>query len=263
MQGTTGQGNQNGQKQGGLSWTQSPSSAGSVSSNINNNNAGGAKPISQVQPSVSKAPVSNTPNKAPSMPSNSSSKKNDSRQGSGARTAGIFIAGVIVGLIIGWGWFSLGRDNGAVATNDNDDTTATTQGAVTATSGTQTGTAKTGTSAGGSGAVTASPSGTSGLGIDSQSAGLSVKVSSVSVSAPTWVVIYDNVNGTPGNALGARMFFPGETSGTIELLRATISGKSYFAGEYVDDGDHKYSKQSDSQVKTVAGTPLIVQFNAR
>jgi hypothetical protein len=171
-----------------------------------------------------------------------------------------------VGLIIGWGWFSLGRDTGKVATGDNGAITSSSSESGTSanTSGTVTGTSKTDTSASGSsGIVAAGSSGVNAVSVDSQNAGLSVHISSLSVSAPTWVVIFDNVNGNPGNALGAKMFFPGETSGTVDLLRGTIAGKSYFVGEYVDDGDHKFSKQSDSQVKTVAGVPLMVQFTVR
>lgn len=273
MQGSTGQsGNQNGQKQGGLSWTQSPSSTGASSNTTNNNNAGGAKPISQVQPSAVK-PTHATPAKAPSMPSNSSVKNDSARQGSGARTAGIFIAGVLVGLIIGWGWFSLGRDNGSGEVSESGSTTSSNANvgasdSLTApnASNTETGSHSSGEAMGGSGSGTSSSGAVgsaSGLSVSSQVAGLTVSVASVSVSVPTWVVIFENANGVPGNALGAKLFFPGDKTGTVELLRGTVAGKMYFAGEYVDNGDHQFSKQDDTKVETVAGTPLLVQFTAR
>ncbi len=192
--------------------------------------------------------------------SSSNNKKNEGRQGSGARTAGIFIAGVIVGLIIGWGWFSLGRDNGTVATTD-DTGTMTSSSSESATSpstvsntGTKPTTGTTGSTATGSNALTVAPL---------QNAGLSVALSSVSVKAPTWVVIFDNVSGKPGNALGARMFFPGDTTGSIDLLRGTVAGQSYFAGEYVDNGDHKFSKQADTQVNASNGSQMLVEFSVR
>ena len=248
MQGSSGQsGNQNGQKQGGLSWTQSPSS---------NNNQNAAKNNS-AQPPVQNKP-SQQNNKVVSN-INNSKNPNTSHQGSGARTAGVFIAGVIVGLIVGWGWFSLGRDNSGSATT-GDNTPMTSSSSETATK------PATGSTGGTSGTQTpvVTQTGSSALSISPmQASGLSVQISSVSVSAPTWVVIFEGKNGQPGNALGARMFFPGETSGTVDLLRGTTSGGTYYAGEYIDNGDHQFSKQADSQVMASAGTPLLVQFTTR
>jgi len=190
---------------------------------------------------------------------NTPPKKSDlPKKSGGGRTAGIFIAGVIVGLIIGWGWFSLGRDDGKVAT-----TSTSTTGSETTLPTTTTGsTSSSNTTVGAGTQVTTANSGA--LAVSSmQAAGVTVAVSNISVNVPTWVVILDSVNGKPGNALGAQMFFPGEKSGTIELLRATVSGKSYFAAEYIDDGDHVYSKQNDAQVTTVTGAPLLVEFTTR
>ncbi|HEV8677633.1 MAG TPA: hypothetical protein VN701_02275, partial [Candidatus Paceibacterota bacterium] len=255
MQGSTGQsGNQNGQKQGGLSWTQSPSS-GSVASNINANNA--AKPV---QPNAAQASANKPANNQPQKTSTVSSGTNRSdRQGSGARTAGIFIAGVIVGLIIGWGWFSLGDRNPGDASDTG--TAPSTSDTAAMPSSTDTGSQTAGSPATGESGSQTSTSGTAGavtgsntLSVLSQAAGLEVSVTSVSVSVPTWVVVFENLGGKPGNALGAKMFFPGDTSGTVDLLRGTTAGQSYFVGEYVDNGDHQFSKQKDSQVNTAAGT---------
>ena len=189
-------------------------------------------------------------------------KKNDARQGGGARTAGIFIAGVVVGLIIGWGWFSLGdRDTASVATTTGGQTTSS-----SSENSTMPDTGTVGTSVSGTPTTATMPAATAssnGISISSQTAGITVAVNSISVSVPTWVVIFQNNSGKPGNALGAQMFFPGQTSGSVALLRDTIAGQSYLAGEYVDNGDHQFSKQSDTQVTTVAGTPMLVTFTAR
>jgi len=260
MQGSSGQGNQNGQKQGGLSWTQSPS----ANQNSSNNNQGGAKPISQVSSPLmpnKTAPAQNNNNNNAQKAASTPVKKNDAPKKSGSgRTAGIFISGVIVGLIIGWGWFSLGRDDGKVATTDTQNTSSTSETTTLPTTNTgstgSTNTPTTGTqvTTAGAGALTVA---------SSQQAGVQVAVSNISVSVPTWVVVLDSVNGKPGNALGAQMFFAGEKSGTIELLRSTVAGKSYFVAEFIDNGDHIYSKQTDTQVTTVTGAPLLVEFTAR
>jgi len=81
----------------------------------------------------------------------------------------------------------------------------------------------------------------------SQKAGMSVAVAKATVSKPTWVVVYDSVGGKPGNALGAQLVFKSGAV-NIALLRSTVAGKTYFVGERVDNGDHKYSKTNDASV---------------
>lgn len=99
-----------------------------------------------------------------------------------------------------------------------------------------------------------------------QSAGLYVEVSRATVTEPTWVVIYEDRGGVPGNALGAALFFPtsqgGETSGTVELLRGTLIGHSYFAGESLDDGDKMFSNTTDKPIRNEKGNPIMVEFKA-
>jgi hypothetical protein len=252
MQGTNnGQGNQNGQKQSSLSWSQPPQSSGGAAS---------AKPISQVTTSPVQSKIS--PPKAENKPAAQASKSYTSNSSSGGagRMAGMFAAGVVVGLIVGWGWSSLRTTPADVAVNENG-----TQTGAVATSGTNTGT-PTGSAGGTNSGTSVSSGSTAGQGslsVAAQAAGAAVAISSFSVGEPTWIVVFDNNNGVPGNALGAAMFFPGQSSGTIELLRATVAGKSYLVGEYVDNGDHIFSKQQDTQVKNIAGAPLLVEFSAR
>lgn len=189
----------------------------------------------------------------------SDNKNNNGARSGGGKTFGIFAAGIIVGLIVGWGWFSLRTDdkiadNSGAATTTTNTNTGSTSGntAVTAPATTNTQGASTGTSSSGSLTLT-SP----------QDAGFAVMVSDIAVGVPTWVVVYDNVGGKPGNVLGARMFFPGDKSGTVTLLRATNAGQTYFAGEYVDNGDHSFSKQSDTLVTSITGSPLQAQFTTK
>lgn len=187
---------------------------------------------------------------------NNTKKADTNHQGNG-RTFAIFIAGVVAGLILGWIWNSISnsktpvaddmtKDETSLASGTNSTPSSVTPGASTGSTG--------GVSTGNSTSLSVAPM---------QAAGLSVAVSAVSVSVPTWVVILDNVNGKPGNALGAQMFFAGEKSGTIELLRATTAGKTYFAAEYIDNGDHKFSKQTDTQVNTITGAQMLVEFSVR
>ncbi len=96
-----------------------------------------------------------------------------------------------------------------------------------------------------------------------QSAGLQVAVSNISVSVPTWVVIYENHNGQPGNVLGAGLFVAGRNSGVVDLLRGTLPGQTYIAGEAQDDGDHMFSMQNDPAVRDTKGDPVWVEFKTR
>ena len=93
-----------------------------------------------------------------------------------------------------------------------------------------------------------------------QDAGMEVAVSHITVPVPTWVVIYENHNGQPGNALGASLFSSDKTSGVVDLLRGTLPGQTYIVGEARDDGDHVFSLQKDQAVLNAQGSPVWVSF---
>lgn len=254
MQSNTGQGgNQNTGKQGGLSWTQSPSNNASQ-------NTGGAKPISQVSPTPVKTATASSNNGSNNTKNGQQNKKSTtpSSNGNGMwRSGGIFIAGVLVGLIVGWAWFSLGRDT------ESSEVTQTPSGDVTQSGNTTTpSTSGSGTTASNNG--TTSNAGSGMLSVSSsQAAGMSVAVSNISVSVPTWVVVFESSNGKIGNALGAKLFFPTEHAGTVELLRGTTSGATYYVGEYIDNGDHVFSKHDDTQVNDITGSQKLMTFTTR
>lgn len=164
---------------------------------------------------------------------------------------GIFVGGLVVGVLIGWG--IVGSRQSSTATTMTDNATAAT--ATSATSSTTVGAMN----------LSGSTMGLSGLTIPSpQNAGTSVTISEVSVSEPTWVVVYEDTKGVPGNALGAELFFPasqgGATSGSVPLLRATTSGQTYLVGESVDNGDHTFSLDTDKQVRDNKGNLSLVEF---
>ena len=96
--------------------------------------------------------------------------------------------------------------------------------------------------------------------VSPQSAGHSVMLTSISVSVPTWAVVYDEEDHLPGKALGAQLFFPGQTSGVITLVRATVSGGTYLVGLQVDDEDHVYEHYTDPQVIDADGRSVLAPF---
>jgi len=148
----------------------------------------------------------------------------------------MIVLGVIAGVIIAWGYSAL-RSPQEASTADTNTSSDTSTALI---------------SASGLGLTIASP----------QIAGNSVAVAKAAVSAPTWIVVYENNAGQPGNALGAALFFPENQGGTVELLRGTTAGKSYLATEQVDNGDRKFSLKDD-QFLSEDGVPQWVTFEVK
>lgn len=189
-----------------------------------------AQQPSQTQPPKQPQPAAQSKPAAPA-------KKSSMSFGSTNRAAkitGWLAAGVVAGVVLAWGATSLVHRGGP----------ATTAGALQ--NATSTNSVATSTLL-----SVASP----------QKAGLSVMVSGVTVSEPTWVVVYESRNGKPGNVLGASLFFPGGASGTVELLRGTVAGQSYFVTERKDNGDHRFSLSADPLIM-IDGQPSWASFSA-
>lgn len=193
-----------------------------------------AKPVSATPPTVQKS----TP------PAVIASEKSNM-----SAYVGIFVAGIVVGALIGWGITASRNGTGTVATSTPNGTESTSQNGTSNVD-------LSGSTIGSGTIVVASP----------QVAGEMVAVSNVSVAAPTWVVVYEDVNNTPGRILGAELFFPvsmkGATSGSITLLRPTVAGQSYFVGQRVDDGDKAFSTTLDMPVVDTAGSQMMTKFTA-
>jgi hypothetical protein len=160
--------------------------------------------------------------------------------------AGILAGGIIVGVLLSWGWTAIRGTTRPVGATTSATTTAGDNNAAltsTVSSAEQTQTD--------SSLLVNSP----------QKAGDSVMVASVSVAKPTWVVVYEEDNGKPGNALGARLFQTDAENQTINLLRDTTPHEQYLVGESLDNGSHVFSLK-DTQV-TENGSTLWVAFTAQ
>lgn len=201
------------------------------------------------------APQDNKPKpQTPPPPAQKPSVKGGEEKSNMTTYVGIFIAGLIVGGLLA-----------SVFTGQHGTPTVSTE---TSNTGTTTTTTTTNTTAGVDLTGSTLAGGLQGLTIASgQEAGATVAVSSISVQKPTWVIIYDNQGGVPGRALGAQLFFPvsqgGETSGTVSLVRSTLAGHSYLAGERIDNGDNTYVPADDHQVLDANGQALTVQFDTK
>lgn len=211
------------EKQGGLSWS-TPSTPAAQ-----HNAASQHKPV---------VPAAKPAASAPLAASGSSAGK----------YIGMIVVGVLAGVIIAWGWSAM-RTSPGTAQDDNGTGTATS---------TQEGN-NLGIDTGSVPALGADPAFSI---MSPQSAGTSVAIKKAMVSAPTWVVVYENKDGKPGNALGAALFFPDRQGGTVELLRATVSGRSYLAVKQVDNGDRKFSLKDD-QYLSEGGEVQWVTFEVK
>lgn len=160
-----------------------------------------------------------------------------------ARTIGIFAAGLVVGVLIGWG-YSTSVDRGMAGAN------------ATSTPSTRQSSSTGGLTIGADGNAESSFSVA-----DPQPAGLKVSITKAVVSKPTWVVVYEDNDGKTGRALGATLFTAQKQSGTVTLLRGTVAGNDYLVGQSVDDGNKTFSLKADKPV-LVGDNPLLVGFTA-
>lgn len=223
--------NNQGNNKGGLSWAQPA------------RNEGGFKPAGASKPTPQAA--------APKSPA---PKPPAERSGGKYSTALWVGGGIVLGLVLGSALFGDDRprrDDSSVVVVPEDTTPAATEG-----------------EAAGETATPAAPAGTgssrnSFVVAPTQPAGRTVAVSQVTVSSNIWIVVYESRNGERGNALGAGLFFPGQSSGTVHLLRGTVAGQTYFVGHHRDDGDRFFSMQKDTPVLGSGGEPLYVQFVAQ
>ncbi len=100
------------------------------------------------------------------------------------------------------------------------------------------------------------------LSVSDQAAGNTVNVSLAVLENAAWVAIHEDNAGKPGKILGAQMFQAGTHSGTVELLRGTTAGGTYYAMIHADGGDHVFDAAKDAPVKDVDGNPVMAKFTA-
>ena len=91
------------------------------------------------------------------------------------------------------------------------------------------------------------------MSVAGQPAGSQVRVTSVSVSAPTWVAVREDAGGVPGGSiLGAALL---STPGThrdvlVELLAPTSPATRYHVNLFTDNGDRAFDHRTDLAVMT-------------
>ncbi len=106
-------------------------------------------------------------------------------------------------------------------------------------------------------------SGKNTIDIENQRAGNLVTISSVELNQMGWVVIHEEVGGKPGNVLGAALVFVGEHNAvSVELMRKTEKGKTYYAMLHTDDGDKVFDLKKDKPIADSTGAIIQISFVA-
>ncbi|MDO8492536.1 MAG: hypothetical protein Q7S34_02785 [bacterium] len=203
----------------------------------------GNEPVKQL-PKEFKTPVN-----MPIRPVSTGPKKS-----SLSTTAKVVIAVVIVLLVSGLAyWFSFAKKENSVPkeTINNISTTENITSGVTTSATTP--------------KVRAAPisvSGANAIATNDQLAGDTAEVTMITLSVPGWVAIHEDKNGLLGNILGAGRFDPGIHLGEIELLRGTVSGGTYHAVLYQDNGDRQFDSSTDAPIKNAEGRIIEATFKA-
>ncbi|MCI0565621.1 hypothetical protein L0Y46_00330 [bacterium] len=100
--------------------------------------------------------------------------------------------------------------------------------------------------------------------VGDQFPGRVVTLPSVEVGKDSWVSIREDnpaAPGTPGSILGASRFRAGTyTDASIELLRGTTEGGTYYATIHADDGDDEFNYEKDLPFAGSDGKELTQAF---
>ncbi len=95
------------------------------------------------------------------------------------------------------------------------------------------------------------------LSVSNQKAGTMVQLGPVTFPAEAgWIVVRDDVNGAPGNTLGAARYNTkdGLIPTAVELLRATEAGKKYQVMFYTQEGNLTFALTEDKPTTVPSAT---------
>lgn len=158
---------------------------------------------------------------------------------------GVMVAGLVIGFIAGWFVFS--KNKPVIDSSNTENNSASFFGTEDQVSYVS---EETGTTTSKEHFI----DGTGSVAVASQPAGSVALVSRVSFADEGWIAIREDRDGVFGNILGARRFPAGEYDNqTVELLRGTVPGQTYYAVFYKDDGDGVFDHQKDPIIQSGSG----------
>lgn len=89
-----------------------------------------------------------------------------------------------------------------------------------------------------------------------------VYLSSVQVSAPSWVVIHSDNMGVPAKVLGQAKFEAGINPGKITLTQPMVDGATYYAIIYSDIAGSPFDATKNTPLKDSKGQVIMKVFKA-
>lgn len=161
------------------------------------------------------------------------------------KQTGLIIAGVVLVLVLGAGWWLFTGGTG----DEMDTDTPTTTGQNGSDTDTDTGATNTpqGSTTTGGTAPTTTPASGEAIAVADQAAGATVAIDSMTLTGSSWVAVRDE-----RSILGASRFEAGATGGTVRLIRGTTPGNTYQAVIYRDNGDGAFDFKIDALVSGVS-----------
>jgi hypothetical protein len=161
--------------------------------------------------------------------------------------AGVLVAGLIVGFLVGWFWQ---KNVSQSAINDEEQGNAsTTEVLSTSTVPALATTYQT----------IVAPAFVS---VDDQRAGGLVFVKHVESTNPTWIAVRDIDGQSVGNILGAAMVTGASDDVPVTLLRPTVAGEKYAIFLYQDDGNGQFDFKKDLLIMQ-NNMPVAAMFTAQ
>jgi hypothetical protein len=89
-----------------------------------------------------------------------------------------------------------------------------------------------------------------------------VYLSSVQVSADSWVVVQTDNAGLPGKVIGSAKFKAGISPGKITLTQPMVDGATYYAVIYSDNGGASFDATKNTPVRDSKGNVIMKVFKA-
>jgi hypothetical protein len=160
--------------------------------------------------------------------------------------AGMLVAGLIVGFLVGWFWQ---KSTSQVNVDDTQNNASSTSILATSTVPVLE-------------TIYKSIDVPALVSVDDQQAGSLVFIKHAEASKPTWVAVREIVNGAIGNILGAGMVTGATDDMPVTLLRPTVAGGQYAVFLYQDDGNGQFDSKTDLLVMQNA-LPVATMFTAQ
>ncbi len=99
--------------------------------------------------------------------------------------------------------------------------------------------------------------------IDQEPNTLSVTIDSVSLRAPGFVAIHEDVRGTPGAIVGSSALLEAGISSNVSVIADLKPGATYWAMLHTDNGNNIFNPATDLPAADNSGTTVMAMFKVQ